>query len=185
MKKNFLSLIFALLTISFVSAQDNIFKLDDKVLNVGIGLGSTLYGSGYTASVPPISVSFEKCFLDGIAEKGTIGIGGYLGYTAYKWDYYDWGWKYSDFIIGPRGSFHYPLVDKLDTYTGLLMGYEILTSKEYGNYLPGYSDYTSRSGGFIWAWHAGARYYFNEQFAVMAELGYGISYLTLGLSLKL
>ena len=29
------------------------------------------------------------------------------------------------FIIGVRGSFHYPLVDKLDTYTGLALGYDI------------------------------------------------------------
>ena len=115
--------------------------------------------------------------------KGSIGIGGYLGYSSYKWEYSGWGWKYSNFILGVRGVFHYPLVAKLDTYTGLLLGYNIASSKETGAAIGGY-NYSASSGGVVGAWFVGARYYFTDKFAVMGELGYGITYLNLGVALK-
>lgn len=86
-------------------------------------------------------------------------------------------------IIGGRGTFHYPLVDKLDTYAGILLGYNISTSKEFGTVTPGYS-YHSSNGGVVYAAFVGARYYFQNNFGVLGEFGYGISYLTLGVSLK-
>ena len=36
-----------------------------------------------------------------------------------------------------------------------------------------------------YSWFVGARYYFTDKLAGMAELGYGITYLNLGVSLKL
>ena len=117
-------------------------------------------------------------------EKGVIGVGGYLGYSAYKCEYIDWGWKYTNLIIGARGTFHYPLVDKIDTYTGMLLGYRIVSSKEFGTLIPGY-NYNSSGSNLIWSWYAGVRYYFNEKMAIMGEIGYGITYLNLGVALKL
>jgi hypothetical protein len=67
------------------------------------------------------------------------------------WEYGGWGWKYSNIIIGVRGNFHYPLIDKLDTYTGLLLGCDIATSKEFGNSVPGY-NYSASSGGVVYSW---------------------------------
>ncbi len=95
----------------------------------------------------------------------------------------DWGWKYSNIIIGVRGSFHYPFVDKLDTYAGILLGYNIASSKEFGTTIPGW-DYSYSAGGVVYSGYIGARYYIKDAFALMAELGYGISYLTLGVALK-
>jgi len=168
-----------------LKAQEPLFLKDQKVVNIGIGLGSTFYtGSYYTGTVPPLSVSFEKGFMDNVLEKGTIGIGGYLCYSSYKYEYLGWGWKNSNIMVGARGTFHYPLVDKIDTYTGLTVGYNLLISNEFGNTIPGY-DYTNSTSGLLWAWCVGGRYYFTEKYAAMAELGYGISYLTLGLSIKI
>jgi len=183
--KKFLSALLILFAFaSLANSQDNYFLLGDKVVNIGIGLGSALYsGSSYTSSVPPVSVSFEKGIKDNVLEKGVIGVGGYLGYSAYKWEYMDWGWKYSNIIIGPRGSFHYPLLEKLDTYAGLMLGYSIISSKEFGDN-EGF-DYKASSSGFIWSGYIGGRYYFNDKFAVMLELGSGIAYLNLGLGIKL
>lgn len=167
------------------SGQESVFINGDKVVNIGIGLGSSLYtGNYYTGTVPPISVSFEKGIKDNVLEKGVIGVGGYLGYSSYKYEYLDWGYKYSNIIFGARGTFHYPLVDKLDTYTGLLLGYNLVTGKEFGDWGTG-TPYNVSSGGMVWSWYVGGRYYFSDKIGAMVELGYGISYLTLGISLKL
>ncbi|MCB8999431.1 MAG: hypothetical protein H6540_05095 [Bacteroidales bacterium] len=183
MKKIIVFLLVCALSVPFLSAQESMFGVGDKVVNLGIGLGSTLYsGTYYKSSVPPVSFSFEKGIKDGVLDKGVIGVGAYLGYSAYKWEYLGYGWKYSNLIIGARGSFHYPLVDKLDTYAGVLLGYNIATSKEFGTTI-GVDPYSG--GGLVLSGYIGGRYYFNDKFAAMAELGYGISYLNLGLAIKL
>ena len=163
-------------------AQESTFAKGDKVLNLGIGFGGRYMGTGMTTSVPPIGASFEVGVKDGVLEKGSIGVGGMLAYSAHKWEYSGWGYKYTSIVIGARGTFHYPLANKLDTYTGLLLGYDISTAKEYG-VTSGY-DYDSSYGGLTYAWFAGARYYFSDAFAAFAELGVGVTILNIGVALK-
>jgi hypothetical protein len=182
MKKITLILLATFLFMTILNAQDPMFTKDDKVVNIGIGLGSALYSGVYFKStVPPVSLSFEKGIIDNVLEKGVIGLGGYIGYTAYKYEVSSWGWKYTNIIIGPRGSLHYPLVDKLDTYVGLLVGYNIATVKEFGTV----TGIHPSSGGLVWSGYIGGRYYFTDKIAGMLELGSGISYLTLGVAIKL
>jgi hypothetical protein len=183
MKKITSALLVIFLLTSFLKAQESSFSKDDKVLNLGIGLGSALYsGLYYKSSIPPVSISFEKGIIDNILEKGVIGVGGYLGYSSYKYDYQGWGWKYSNIILGARGSFHYPFLDKLDTYAGLLIGYNIASSKEFGTPV---GLHASSAGGIVWSGFIGGRYYFTDKFALMMELGSGITYLNLGIALKM
>ena len=177
MKKLLLLLLVVVFSLTQLLAQESTFKQGDKVLNLGIGFGSTFYGSFYTSHTPALSASLEFNVKDGILDKGSIGVGGYFGYSSAKWTNY---YKTSNIIIGARGSFHYPLVDKLDTYTGLLLGYNIYSYKYESSFIGS----AATSSGLAFAWFAGARYYFSNSFAVMAEIGYGISYLTLGVSLK-
>lgn len=171
-------------------SQESTFNLGDKVFDLGIGFGVAYYsGYYYSTSVPPVSVSGEYGIKDAVLEKGSIGIGGIVGYSAYKWEStYSgsvYGWKYSNIMFGVRGSFHYPLVDKLDTYTGLVLGYSIQTSTEYGTYVMGGVNNSSAGSRPVAGWFVGARYYFNEKFAAFANIGVGISYLTLGVSVKI
>src|SRR5665647_138673 len=107
MKKLLLVLLVAVFSLTQLLAQESTFKQGDKVLNLGIGLGSTLYtGSYYKSAVPPISASLEFGVKDGVLDKGSIGVGGYLGYSSYKWEYSSlWYFKYSNFILGVRGVF--------------------------------------------------------------------------------
>jgi len=185
MKKLFLSVVVICIAFVQLVAQDPTFAKGEKVLNLGLGLGSTLYtaGSYYKGQVPPVSASLEFGVVDNVIEKGVVGVGPYIGYSSYKYEYQGWGWKYSNIIIGARGNFHYPLVDKLDTYTGLLLGYNIASSKEFGDPVPGW-NYSYTAGGLQWSWFIGGRYYFKETLAAMLELGYGIAYLNLGVALK-
>ncbi len=174
----------ALFTFGFISLHAQEVKQGDKILNLGIGLGSALYsGSYYKSSVPPISGSLEVIVKDELFDgNGALGLGGYVGYSAYKWEYSGWGYKYTNIIIGPRGYVHYGFMDKLDTYAGLLIGYNVVSSSEFGTSF-GY-DYSNSSGGLIWSGFIGGRYYFSDKFAGMVELGSGITYLNLGIALK-
>jgi hypothetical protein len=182
MKKLILLFVVAAFSLTQMLAQESTFAKGDKVLNLGIGFGGRYSGSGMTTSVPPISASFEVGVKDGVVEKGSIGIGGMLAYSAHKWEYAGWGWKYSSIVIGARGTFHYPLVNKLDTYTGLLIGYDISTASEYG-ISTGY-PYDNSYGGFTYAWFVGARYYFSDSFAAFGELGVGVTIFNIGAALK-
>lgn len=92
MKKILLTLM-GLAFVCFSLHAQNTFKKGDKVINLGIGLGSTLYsGSYYTNKFPPVSASFEVGVKDELFdEKSSLGICGYVGYTGAKWDYMGWG----------------------------------------------------------------------------------------------
>ncbi|MCK5135025.1 MAG: hypothetical protein KAR19_04495 [Bacteroidales bacterium] len=185
MKKLFALTLVALFSIPMLQAQENMFNLGDKVVSLGLGLGTTLYsGSYYSRGFPPVSIAYEQGVKDDVLEKGVIGIVGYLGYTSYKYDYLGWGYKYSNIIFGGGGTFHYPVLDKLDTYAGVLLGYRIVSANEFGTSSIGW-DYSASSGGFVFSGFVGARYFFSDNFAAFAQLGYGIAYLTLGVSFKL
>jgi len=157
------------------SAQDEAFNKGDKVVHVGIGLGNFISYSGYSIKVPPISGSFEYGILDLFDGRGAVGVGGYLGYTSFG-NKVNSKWTVSDLIIGPRGTFHYQFVDKLDTYAGLMVGYDIVSYSHTDSDLSG--------SGFYPTFFAGARYYLIDNFAVWGEVGYGVSPLQLGVAYK-
>ena len=169
-----------------ISANAQTIMGGDKVINFGIGLGSTLYsGVGYKGGLPPLSASFEYALQE--LGPGMVGVGGYLGLSTYKWETTvagsTYGWKYSNVVIGARGTYHYNFVDKLDTYAGLMLGYNIVSAKETGDWPLGFT-YSANGSTFVWAFFVGGRYYFTDQFAVMAELGYGIAWLNIGVAYK-
>ncbi len=165
-------------------ADETAFHKADKVINFGFGVGSDLYSTRFHTQigVPLLSASLEVGVNDGIIDNGSIGIGGYLLYTSYKEDLINWGYNYKNLIIGARGTFHYPFVSKLDSYTGIVLGYNFSNSKEFG-VSPG-NNLEAKPGGLVYAWFIGLRYYFTDKFAGMAELGVGITYLNLGVALK-
>lgn len=167
--------------------SQNVFVKGDKVIDLSVGLGSYLTLTGGSTTIPPLTAAFEVCVKDNLFnEKSSLGIGGLLSYSSSKWESYymgTYGWKYTDFLIGGRGVLHYQFVEKLDTYTGILLGFNIASSKTYGTYDPSYGSQDS-SGGLVYGAFVGARYYFTDQFAVLAELGYGIAVLNLGISYK-
>jgi hypothetical protein len=179
MKKFLLLLVIVCFSAAQLAGQDATFEKGDKVLNLGVGIGSTLYsGTLYKSGLPPISASLEFGVNDEVIDKVVIGVGPYIGYSSYKWSNY---YKYTNMVLGARGLLHYPLANKLDTYAGLLLGYNIVTVKDLDPYI---GDFSGSSSGIAWSLFIGGRYYFSDAFAVMAELGYGITYLNLGVALK-
>jgi hypothetical protein len=173
MKKLLFLIVVACLTVPQINAQDDLLETGDKVLNLGIGL-SGYYGGRMVT--PPLSASFEVGVVDQLINgKGSVGVGGYLGFSSYRYNYIFDDYTITNLILGARGAFHYPFVENLDTYAGLILGYNFNSGDEFKvhNY------------GFTSAEFVGARYYFSESFAAMAELGVGsIFNINLGIALK-
>ena len=152
-------------------------------LNLGVGIGATFYDGSAKASLPPIGVSLEF----GITDK--ISIGGYIGHSSatselsfpdFTGGTTNYEWKYSYTIIGIRGGYHFAVKNpKLDPYVGLLLGYNV-ASVDLGDF----NGAEPSVGGIAYSGYLGARYRFSEKMGVFAELGYGISYLQLGLNVK-
>lgn len=166
-----------------VNAQTPTFQKGDNVLNLGIGFGG-YSPSGYQVTIPSASASFEVGIKDKVLNNGSIGIGGYLGYSGYKENGNYSGnnyWTVSRIMIGARGVFHYPLADKLDTYGGVTLGINLRSYEWNGSV--NRTDHPTRKpfGGDIFV---GGRYYFSDKFAAIGELSLG-TYLTLGISLKI
>ena len=189
MKTKCLNIIIILL-LSLVTLKAQTYQKGDVIGNFTIGLGNALYtGLGYTSAVPPIAISGEYIVADHLIDKGSIGVGGLLGYASvtYSYAYYTFSesWKYSSIVIGPGGAFHYPFTDKLEGYAGVLLCFNIVsgtyTSNDYG--------YVGTTGGaasnFIFVGFFGARYYFTNKVAVLAQLGSGFAYFNIGLTVKL
>ena len=186
MKKITCFLLF-LLIIGTTCTKAQSFEKGTKVMSLGIGLGSSLLNYSGSNQTPALSAQFEKGTWE--TRSGVISLGGYVGYKAYKYADKSLGYseKWTYTIVGVRSSYHYTglNLDKLDLYGGVMLSYNILKYKytdDYGysgNYNTG--SYGSGAGftGFL-----GGRYSFSKNIAVTAELGYGVSYLTLGLAFK-
>lgn len=170
MKKILVLFVAVCFSLTQLFGQEPTFIKGDKVANFGLGLGSSL--SLGNTQIPPLSASFEVGVVDNIIEKGVIGVGGFLGFSSYKW----FDYRLTNIVIGPRGTFHYPFVDKLDTYGGLMIGYNIYSDNDpFGS---------NNFGGLVSSWFIGGRYYFSDSFGAMLELGYGVFNINLGVALK-
>lgn len=177
MKKIFSTLGIAAAMLAFFSSNANAQyggkgQMD---LNVGVGLGTTLgLGGGL-----PISAALDYGIND------NISVGGYVGFVSQKEETASilgtFTTSYTNIIVGARGAYHLELVDGFDTYGGLLLAYNISSVElEPANPLftpPSYS-------GLAYSAFVGGRYHFTDNLGAFAELGYGISYLQLGLTMK-
>jgi hypothetical protein len=188
MKKSVFSMLCVSIFAVNVFAQTSTFMKDDQFIGLGIGIfGGHNFGNNYSGT-PYFTGYYEKCVKDNLFDnKSSLGIGATLGYKSNKYETTllgeTWGWKYTYFLIGARGSLHYAFVDKLDTYAGLMLGYRIASSKAFGSYASGIS--ATSYGGFTSDFYVGGRYYFTDTFAVFLELGYSwFSNGTIGVSLK-
>ncbi len=159
------------------------FSKDDIVIQVGVGLMHTgVYGD---TVVPPICVSMDFAKpIGGLP----FSIGGYVGYaqSEEKFDLFIYSYKatFTYYILGARVAYHFNFkVKSLDTYAGVLTGYSVVSvdEKVSGTGYPGTSSGSNyfNVGGF-----AGARYFFTPNLAGFAEIGYGISILSFGLTYK-
>ena len=182
MKKVLIVLIVLLITAAVAvpaNAQQNAFNRKDMIVSAGLGLG--MYGVYGSSTLPPIFVAFEM----GVADKITAG-----GIVAFAGSSDDFGlgkWKYTYIVISARGAYHFLEHNKdFDAYAGLGLGYGIVSSSvDYVN--PNVKPFGFNAGAsyFFFDIFAGGRYYFSPKWAALAEVGYGVGFLRVGISYKL
>lgn len=171
-------ILLALVSTSKTFAQSKFNDVTGTTLvNAGIGLGS--YGLNGTGGLP-LTASVEHGF------SKEISAGVEVSFVQRK---FASDWKYTYFIIGARGSYHFNEIlsvtnPKLDVYGGAGLLYRHFKIK-YGK--NGSEDYFGKSsdGAISIDLHAGSRYMFSDNIGAFAEVGYGISPLKLGVTLKL
>jgi hypothetical protein len=151
------------------------FDTGQKYLGVHVGMSGV-------GSAPAFGVSGEMAYNDRIS----------LGAWADTWSYgedfgtalgtYSWNVRY--LALAGTGAYHFPIesTPKLDPFLGLALGYFVVSTKAEGLGTVDYSGDASRIflGGF-----GGARYFFRENLSGVARVGFGASYLTVGLDVKL
>lgn len=183
--KHFLLSVTTLALMAATTQAQETFSKGDNLVSGQIGIGSGL----------AVSATYENCVKSGLfaTEKGSIGVGGYVGYLHYSDNYttggyygdtYKADWSYNNIILGVRGNLHYEFIDRLDSYAGLMLGYEIVNSsssiKGGGESISGNAD----ASGFAFTLHLGTRYYFTDNFAAGIEVGYGVAYANVGIAYK-
>lgn len=178
--KRFFLFIIATLTIGIAAQAQSTFTKGTTTLNLGLGIGGTISNSSYSMLLPPLSFSVDYGVVGGLFDgNGSIGVGGYIGGEAYRYKGYD-NSLWSRTVIGPRGSLHYQFVDKLDTYASLMLGLKIINWNYHVDSPVGGVKSKDTATEFDWGLHVGARYYLSNNWAIMGELGYGISYFSIG-----
>ncbi len=164
-----LSLVALCLVSTLLTAQ---FKHAEVLGSISTGLLSTFDG---TPTVPPIGVSVEYA----LDEK--ILIGPYIAYASSEDvnDAFGLRWRDNRTIFGLRGSYNFEVGDDFDLYGGVFVGYTFAsTSILEGQSLLGGSFGAAAGGSY--GIYGGARYLFDNKYGFSAELGYGISFATVG-----
>ena len=195
-------------------SSDHIGCFDENthLINLGIGFGGGNYykgvkGSAYIHKISPaISLTYEQAWKPKLGP-GFLGIGAYLGYqhASYRYNYgysnyyyngqfyngtgyyYEHNWNY--IMIAARSAYHWDVLnsEKAEVYAGVLIGMRIQTySYNSNDPTPYRNNYELNESNIYPAYSlfAGARWYFAPKFALFGEVGYGISYLTGGVSFK-
>ncbi|MGH7506324.1 MAG: hypothetical protein ACRELX_11765 [Longimicrobiales bacterium] len=139
-------------------------------------------GMSGVGSAPAFGVSGEIAYNDRIG----------LGAWADTWSYGESfgsafgssSWDVRYIALAGTGSYHFPIESKpkLDPFLGLALGYFMVSTEATNVGGVTYGGDASRMfvGGF-----GGARYFFRENLSGVARVGFGASYLTLGVDFKL
>ncbi len=163
------------------NSNAQVFEQGSKFVNVGIGLISPYAYSGSSMGLPPISGSFEY----GITDK--IGVGAIVGFTTSSLSYFGYKANFSYIIVGGRGAYHFLEHDKIDLYAGLMLGYNISSTSYTDNAGNSYTPILGPGfggSGVAFGIFGGVRYMFAKKVGGFAELGYSISWITIGATFK-
>jgi hypothetical protein len=186
------------------------FDESTHIINFGIGFGGYAYhslyrGAGYSyARTPLFSLSYEQPWPKKLGP-GYLGIGALVAYQheSINYDYnygyastssgfvyttYHYNHKWNYYMVAARAAYHWDVLNSknAEVYAGILIGIRF-NSETYTTNDPGKNDPYNYQQNFVspvGSVYAGARWYFAKNFGVYGEVGYGISYATVGLSYK-
>jgi hypothetical protein len=178
------------------SMQAQSFQKKQMDLNIGLSVGNGRFVDvHHDRAYPLLGISFDY----GITDE--FSVGGLVAWTnaTYKyssssncsgvWVNYTDVYRINYSILGIRAAYHFDkivLMDAIDLYAGVFLGQNFATYSFSTNDPCKHSAYLEKAydGGATWAVFAGMRYRFNNRYGVFSELGYGLSYLTLGFNIR-
>ncbi len=167
------------LSLAALGLQAQPFQKGTTAVNAGIGLGTALGGLG--SARPALSLAVDHGMWE-IGGPGVISIGGYVGNTGYRYKTTGYTQKWNYTVVGVRGAYHYngfAELPKLDVYGGAMLAYNIAKYTA-----DGYTGANTFGSGVGFSAFAGGRWFFTEKIGAYAELGYGVSYLNIGVTFK-
>ncbi len=171
--KKLLLLVAAVVMTATTFAQTTV---DSKLVKADVGFGSGVSG------MIPVGVSYEQGIY-GFDDGAFITVGGYFGYAGKSTSYSYYDWKLRVINIMAQGNYYLkPIVNKLDIYAGLRLGYASITSKY--EWKSGHESEYNWGSPFGYDIHVGVNYWFTDLIGVNAEVGYGIAYLNVGVGFK-
>ena len=191
MKKIGVVIISLLLTFNLSTAQETAatFGKGDNVLGIGFGVGGVYGFRNYSSQSPVFGLQYDRGIIE-LGMGGVIGVGGFVGYKSVVHKYGIFNDQYRDrwsiLVIGARGTFHYDLfqVKNLDTYAGSMIAFHAVShKKDYPDNYPNEFNRSHASAAYASVF-AGAKYYFAPKVSAYAEVGYGVSWITLGIAFK-
>jgi hypothetical protein len=145
----------------------------DFILNLGIGFDVPEYSWPDYIYIPPVHASLDYNLPIGDNELPFF-VGGIGGYSAYGLRD---EWFYSKIYVGGHFGYHFNWgVKNLDTYAVTTAGWIIYAGD-------GIWD-TRKYGWPLVGVNFGARYFFNSVFGVWAEMGYSLSLIDLGFTVR-
>lgn len=191
MKKMFF---LALLVTFSYKANAQFFERDINYVNLGYGLGLG-YGAllnAYAANdgykfrgLGPVAMSYERGVTD------NIGVGVALGFSSYGANWvqsnYNYRYRWTTLSIMARGAYHFNVRNRqFDPYAGAGVGFQRF-GYNWESSEPGFNESaTNINFGTPLAYQIflGARYMFNDNFGLYAEVGYGLSVANGGITLS-
>jgi hypothetical protein len=167
------------------AARAQEFQKGTNIVSAGVGLGSSILSYSGASQTPALSLQYERGIWD-IGGPGVISLGGYAGYKGYSFSASDYSQKWHYTVLGVRSAYHYNglNLEKLDLYGGVMLSYNLLSYSysDIGGYT--YSGSGSYGSTVGFSLYVGARYFFTDHLAVLAELGYGVAFLNVGIAAK-
>ena len=173
----------------------------NSLINADVGIGSTtkisFSGMGMETKsktvIPPVGVSYEYAVRDNIT------IGGFVAYSNQQvvstiTNQFDPSNEtkitqdYKFIHLGALANYHFGLnLEKVDVYGGVKLGYLAFSSDVTTS---GDSDIPSNLlqanvSSIIYGVQLGGRYFFTDHLAAHLVLGYGVSYVSFGLTYKI
>ena len=153
-----------LITFHTTQAQDG-----ESLINLHAGIGGSIQAND--VKTPSFYGSYEYFVGD------HLSVGAIVGYAPLSIDtqelvlgqgFLDTKEENSNFVAGALVNYYLASGDTLDFYLGGSLGYS-----------------SGLTAGFLHEFHAGARYYLGDNFALSSEVGFGVSLLKVGISFKL
>ncbi|MCW3073499.1 MAG: hypothetical protein JWP69_568 [Flaviaesturariibacter sp.] len=182
-----------MLCVGHASAQGALVHKGSKSLSIGLGFKTSWDEYGDKIKMPPLSASLDF----GVADNVTIGP--YVAVSSTSGEGYGdfvdtqtgnissayYTYTYSHKLVGLRGTYNLPVSDKLSAYAGAMLGYHFAKVKYTHSTLQNATIKDAKGNELLYNFFIAGKYALSPNASAFAELGYGVTFLNIGVAIKL